>query len=269
MRNKGNFFKKHSPSFYFGVVMIFLVILMAVMGMIKTPYDASELNLSLKNQGPSLRHWFGCDNFGRDVMSRVMEGTSTSVFIALMVVIIGAGFGTAIGAVTGYFGGWVDTVLMRLNDSLSSFPSVLLAMVIVAVVGGGRKNLIIALGIVFIPSFVRVVRAEVKVQKELDYVKNATLMGASKLRIIFLDILPNVRTTITASVLIGFQNAVLSEAGLSYLGLGVSPTDPSLGRMLSEAQSYLLFAPWYALAPGLTIFMLTLGLGLVSHSIKD
>ncbi len=268
MSKKGIFGKKNSPSYYIGVVMILLVVFMAIMGMVKTPYDASELNLSLKNQGPSLAHWFGCDNFGRDVLSRVMEGTSTSVFIAVCVVLIGAGIGTAIGAITGYFGGWVDTVLMRLNDSLSSFPSVLLAMVIVAVVGGGRKNLIIALGIVFIPSFVRVVRAEVKVQKELDYVKNATLMGASKIRIIFMDILPNIRTTISASILIGFQNAVLSEAGLSYLGLGVSPTDPSLGRMLKEAQSYLLFAPWYAIAPGLTIFMLTLGLGLVSHSLK-
>ncbi len=265
---KGRFLQKHSPSFYVGTIMILLVVLMAVMGLVKTPYNASELNLSLKNQGPSWSHWFGCDNFGRDVLSRVMEGTSTSVMIAVCVVIIGAGFGTAIGAITGFYGGWVDTILMRLNDSLSSFPSVLLAMVIVAVVGGGRKNLIIALGIVFIPSFVRVVRAEVKVQKELDYVKNATLMGAGKMRIIFMDILPNVRTTIAASLLIGFQNAVLSEAGLSYLGLGVSPTDPSLGRMLSEAQSYLLFAPWYAIAPGLTIFMLTLGLGLVSHSIK-
>ncbi len=267
MNNK-IFTKKHSPSFYVGVIMILLVVVMAVMGLVRTPYNASELNISLKNQGPSWAHWFGCDNFGRDVLSRVMEGTSTSVMIAVCVVIIGAGIGTAIGAITGFYGGWLDIVLMRLNDSLSSFPTVLLAMVIVAVVGGGRKNLIIALGIVFIPSFVRVVRAEVKVQKELDYVKNATLMGASKLRIIFLDILPNIKTTIIASLLIGFQNAVLSEAGLSYLGLGVSPTDPSLGHMLSEAQSYLLFAPWYAIAPGLTIFILTLGLGLVSHSIK-
>ena len=132
-------------------------------------------------------------------------------------------------------------------------------------IGPGTYNLILALGIVFIPSFARVVRSEVLVQKELDYVKNAKLMGASNLRILVLHILPNIRPVLATSLLVGFQNAVLSEAGMSYLGLGVTQPDPSLGRMLSEAQGYLWNAPWYALAPGVTILAFTLGLGLVSR----
>ena len=177
---------------------------------------------------------------------------------------IGAFVGSFLGAITAYYGGILDAVIMRVTDVLASFPSVLLAICFVAVIGTGTYNLILALGIVFIPSFIRVVRSEVLVQKELDYVKNAKLMQAGNLRILVLHILPNIRPVLMTSLLVGFQNAVLSEAGMSYLGLGVTQPDPSLGRMLSEAQGYLWNAPWYALAPGLTILALTLGLGLVS-----
>ena len=141
----------------------------------------------------------------------------------------------------------------------------LLAIVFVAVVGPGKYNLILALGITFIPSFARVVRGEVLVQKQLDYVRNAKLMGAGDMRILLFHILPNIKTALSTALLVGFQNAVLSEAGMSYLGLGVTQPDPSLGRMLSEAQSYLWSAPWYALAPGLTILALTLGIGLIGR----
>ena len=171
--------------------------------------------------------------------------------------------------VSAYYGGFLDAVLMRFTDVLAAFPSVLLAICLVAVIGPGTWNLILALGIVFIPSFVRVVRSEVLVQKELDYVKNAKLTGAGDVRILLFHIVPNIRPVLLTSLLVGFQNAVLSEAGMSYLGLGVTQPDPSLGRMLAEAQSYLWFAPWYALAPGLTILALTLGIGLVSIARKD
>lgn len=256
--------KKLNYNLIIGYIMIGVVLLMAVTGLFFTPYPVNEMNVLEKNQAPSLYHLFGTDQFGRDIFSRVLEGTSVSFFIALCVVLVGAFFGTLTGAVTAYFGGWIDAVIMRINDVLAAFPSVLLAICFVAVIGPGTWNLIAALGIVFIPSFTRVVRSEVLVQKELDYVRNARLMGASPLRILVLHILPNLRPVLTTSVLVGFQNAVLSEAGMSYLGLGVTQPDPSLGRMLSEAQGYLWNAPWYALAPGLTIVTLTLGLGLVS-----
>jgi peptide/nickel transport system permease protein len=260
---------KYAKSFRAGIIMVAVILVFAIIGLCWTPYDVNEMSYIAKNSAPSLSHPFGTDNFGRDVLSRVMQGASLSFLIAVAVVGTGAVIGTVIGALTGYFGGIVDTVLMRVNDALSAFPSVLLALVIIAVIGNGKYNLILALGIVFIPSYVRVVRGEVLKQKELDYVKNMKLMGASDLHIIFADILPNIRTALTASILIGFQNAVLAEAGMSYLGLGVTPPDPSLGRMLSEAQSCLIYAPWYAIAPGLTILFLTLGLGFVSHGLAE
>lgn len=257
--------KKISKTRLVGIIMVALVLALAIIGLFRTPYDVTEMDVTMKNKAPSLAHLFGTDNFGRDVLSRVMQGASTSFFIAFCVVAVGAVIGTIIGALTGYFGGVVDAVLMRVNDALAAFPSVLIALVVIAVTGSGKYNLVLALGIAFIPSFVRVVRSEMLVLKELDYVKNLKLMRAGNLRIIFLDILPNMRTVISSSLLIGFQNAVLSEAGMSYLGLGVTPPDPSLGRMLSEAQSYIIFAPWYAIAPGVTILLLTLGLGFISH----
>lgn len=256
--------RKRNWNFMFGCLLVGIVLLMAVVGLFYTPYPVNEMNVLYKNQPPSSAHWFGTDQFGRDIFSRVLEGTSVSFFIAACVVGIGAVVGTIIGAVTAYFGGWPDAILMRVNDVLAAFPSVLLAICLVAVIGPGTWNLVLALGIVFIPSFTRVVRSEVLVQKELDYVKNAKLMGASHFRILVIHMLPNLRSVLSTSLLVGFQNAVLSEAGMSYLGLGVTQPDPSLGRMLSEAQGYLWNAPWYALAPGLTILALTLGLGLLN-----
>ncbi len=248
-----------------GYMLISAVLIFAFVGLFYTPYPPNEMNLLAKNDAPSMEHLFGTDNFGRDVFSRVMEGASTSFIIAFCVVAVGAVIGTFIGSVTAYYGGWLDEAVMRLNDMLAAFPSVLLAIVFVAVVGPGKYNLILALGITFIPSFARVVRGEVLVQKQLDYVRNAKLMGAGDMRILLFHILPNIKTALSTALLVGFQNAVLSEAGMSYLGLGVTQPDPSLGRMLSEAQSYLWSAPWYALAPGLTILALTLGIGLIGR----
>lgn len=256
--------QKVNYSLIIGYMLIFLVVVMALVGLFYTPYPANEMNALEKNQPPSFSHLFGTDQFGRDIFSRVLEGASTSFFIAVSVVLIGALVGGFLGAVTAYYGGMLDAVIMRVTDVLAAFPSVLLAICFVAVIGAGTYNLIVALGIVFIPSFARVVRSEVLVQKELDYVKNAKLMGAGNLRILVFHILPNISPVLRTSLLVGFQNAVLSEAGMSYLGLGVTQPDPSLGRMLSEAQGYLWNAPWYALAPGLTILALTLGIGLVS-----
>lgn len=256
--------RKLNYNLIIGYTLVAIVGFASVLGLFYTPYPPNEMNVMLQNQSPSLLHLFGTDNFGRDVFSRVLEGASTSFFIALCVVAIGALLGTVIGALTAYYGGWLDEIVMRLNDVLAAFPGVLLAIVFVAVIGPGTYNLILALGIIFIPSFARLVRGEVLVQKQLDYVRNAKLMGASDFRILAFHILPNIRPAMKTALLVGFQNAILSEASMSYLGLGVTQPDPSLGRMLSEAQSYLWTAPWYVLAPGLTILFLTLGIGLLS-----
>lgn len=257
--------KTNSKSFIIGSVLIGLILVFVIVGIFYTPYDPNEMNGLLKNAAPSLAHPFGTDNFGRDIFSRCMEGAGTTLFVALITVSIGTIFGTIIGAISGYFGGILDELFMRIIDVLLAFPSILLALVFVSVLGTGTYNIILALGILFIPSFARVVRSEFITMKELDYVKNAKLMGASNFRIMFVHILPNTFPILVSAVTIGFNNAILAEAGMSYLGLGVQPPDASLGRMLSEAQTYLFTAPWYAIAPGIIIVITVLGFSLMNE----
>lgn len=260
-----DYLKNKSLSFKIGMVLVIFVFIIVITGIFYTPYPPNKMNGLEKNIAPSLRHLFGTDNFGRDIFSRVMEGSRTTFFVAIVTVLIGAVVGTFIGAVTGYFGGWIDEVLMRINDGLTSFPSILLALVFISVLGTGKYNIIAALGVIFIPSFARVMRSEFITIKQTDYVKNARLMGAGHFRIMFVHILPNTIPILMSSITIGFNNAVLAEAGMSYLGLGIQPPDASLGRMLSEAQTYLLSAPWYAIAPGIMIIVTILGFSLISE----
>ena len=256
-------------NFKAGLIITAVVVLIAVTGCFVTPYPSTEMNMSLKFSAPSPAHIMGCDNYGRDIFSRVMEGIRNTLFIALGTVAIGTFFGVLIGAVCGYFGGRIDSILMRINDVMFSFPSILLALVIVSILGTGDFNVVVALGIAFIPSFARIVRAEYKKNAALDYVQSAALFGAGHMRIIFVHILPNILPVLLSAVMIGFNNAVLAEAGLSYLGIGVQPPEASLGRMLSEAQSYMFTAPWYAIFPGLAIAVMVLGFALVAEGISE
>lgn len=257
--------KRFELNFVIGMILISIALLLCVVGLFYTPYDPNAMSAALKNKAPSLQHWFGTDYMGRDILSRVMDGAGTTFLVGVATVLIGATFGSLIGAVTGYFGGIADEIMMRVNDSIAAFPSILLALVFVSVIGTGKYNIILALGILFIPSFARVMRSEFKRQGQMDYVKNARLMGASDVRIMFVHILPNTRAILFSSVTIGFNNAILAEAGMSYLSLGVQPPDASLGRMLSEAQGYLLNAPWFAIFPGLMIVITVLGFSLVNE----
>lgn len=247
-----------------GVMLLFILI-----GFFWTPYDPEAMDATQKFAGMSLHHPFGCDNFGRDILSRVMKGAGTTFLVALGTVLIGTVSGIAIGAFTGYFGGVIDEVLMRIIDAIFAFPSVLLALVFISLLGTGTVQVVLALGIAFIPSFARIVRSEFLKYKNMDYVKNARLQGASHLRIMFVHILPNTVGVLLSSVMIGFNNAVLAEAGMSYLGIGVQPPEPSLGRMLSEAQSFLFRVPNYALAPGIVIILLVLGFSLLGDAWKQ
>ncbi len=260
--------KKWNYNLTIGLILTTIVVLMALVGHFWTPYGPTDMNSMLKNAAPSLAHPFGNDNFGRDILSRIMNGMGTTCFVALCTVGIGVVFGTIIGAITGFFGGWLDEIIMRLNDALSAFPSVLLALIFISLLGPGRTNIIFALGILFIPSFARIVRSEIIRYKELEFVKSARVMGAGKLRIIFVHILPNALVSMLTSATVGFNNAVLAEASMSYLGLGVQPPEPSLGLMLSDAQAFLQIAPWYAIFPGLTIVMIILGFSMISEGLR-
>ena len=260
--------KKANGFMIAGGVITALMAALIIVGFFWTPYSTTGMSRD-KFLAPCASHLLGTDNLGRDLLSRIMEGAGSTFFIALCVVLIGGIVGTVIGCLTGYFGGMADAVLMRVCDAITAFPSILLALVLIAVFGTGKYRIILILGILFIPSFARVVRGEVAKQRNLNYVASAKLMGASDFRIIFLHILPNTFQVLFPILTIGFNNAVLAEASMSYLGIGVRPPDASLGRMLSESQGYLAKAPWYALCTGLAIVLMILGLSLLSEGIQQ
>lgn len=259
--------KKHSYNFILGIVLTVITVVPSIIGIFWTPYDSEQMNLSLKMTGPTFSHIMGCDDFGRDVFSRIMEGSSTTLLIGIGTVLIGCIIGTILGAFTGYYGGAIDELLMRIIDVMFSFPSILLALVIVALLGSGKYQVIVALSIAFIPSYARIVRSEYIRIKQMDYVQAAKLAGASDIRVIFVHMLPNCVRVLISSVLIGFNNAVLAEAGLSFLGIGVQPPDASLGSMLSDAQTYLFSKPGLAIAPGITLIIMVLGIALLGKEI--
>ena len=251
-----------------GLILTGFLTVFIILGFFWTPYDPTAME-SKKFLAPSLQHLMGTDNFGRDIFSRVLKGAGTTFGIAVATVTIGAVLGTLVGALTGFFGGVVDDVLMRINDALTAFPSILLALVIISILGPGSKyNVVLALGAVFIPSFARVTRTAFAGLRDVNYVKSARLMGASNSRILWVHILPNIMNVLLPAITIGFNNAVLAEASMSYLGIGVTPPDASLGYMLSEAQSMLTRAPWYALSTGLTIILLVFGVGLIGEGLQ-
>ena len=252
-----------------GLILTAAITFVILLGIFWTPYDPEMMQGSLKLKGPSLAHWFGTDQFGRDVLSRVVRGAGSTFLIGVGTTLIGGIGGMILGAVTGYFGGWLDEILMRVNDAAAAFPSVLLALVMISLWGSGTYKVMLALGIAFIPSFARIVRGEFMRLRETDYVLSARLIGVKTPRILFVHILPNILPALLSALAIGFNNAVLAEAGMSYLGIGVQPPDASLGRMLSEAQTYLSGAPWCAVFPGVFLVLLVLGVGLLGEGILD
>ena len=262
MKKKGNLF------LYIGGGISTIMTALIVLGFFWTPYDPTALDASAKFQPPSAAHIMGTDNFGRDIFSRVMAGAGSTLFVAAGTVAIGTVIGTVVGALTGYFGGWIDEILMRINDALAAFPSILLTLVLVSILGNERKHLMLALGIVFIPSYARIVRSEFARARSQNYVKSAQLMGASTARILFVHILPTVWQILVSAITIGFNNAVLAEAAMSYLAIGVSPDEASLGYMLSESQSILGAAPWYAFGTGGVIVLLILGVSLIGEGLQ-
>ena len=252
-----------------GLIMAGVMLTLIVVGMFWTPYDPAAMSVGGKFEPPSLAHLMGTDNFGRDIFSRVLQGMGSTFLIALVTVVVGGAAGILVGALTGYFGGIVDDALMRLNDAMTAFPSILLALVIISLLGpDNRYNVVIALALVFIPSFARVSRTAFAALRDVNYVKSARLMGATPARILVVHILPNTMQVLLPAITIGFNNAVLAEASMSFLGIGATPPEASLGYMLSEAQSLFMSAPWYALGAGGTIILLVFSVGLIGEGLQ-
>lgn len=257
--------KKMNKKLLMGYVILALIILMAFVSLFYTPYGPEQMDRDARFEAPSFNHLLGTDNFGRDIFSRVMVGTRVSLCIAGSSIVLSLITGIVLGAVLGYFGSFADKIIIRILDAIASFPSMLLALICVSVMGTGVKSMITALYIAFIPSFTRIVRAEYLKEKNAEYVLNARLMGAGAFRIIFVHILPGLKSVIISAAIVGFNNAVMAESSLSYLGLGIQPPKASLGKMLAYAQSSLVNAPW-CIAPGGVLILIILSAGLINEA---
>lgn len=252
-----------------GLVVIGLLGVLALFGPTIAPYGAADIDIANRLKGPSGAHWFGTDEFGRDVLSRVIVGARVSVQVAAIAVGISLVAGVLIGLVAGYYGRAVDTVLMRLMDVLFAFPAILLAIAILAVLGPGLSNAMIAIGVVFTPIFARITRASVLTVREEVYVRAARSLGASDARLIALHVLPNVLAPVIVQTSISLAFAILNEAALSFLGLGVQPPRPSWGRMLFDGRGFVRQAWWMAVFPGAAIFVTVLAFNVVGDALRD
>lgn len=261
--------RKYSASLVLGASFIALLLAMMLVSLFYTPHGVNAMNIAGRLQGPSWSHWLGTDNFGRDVLSRVMAGAQTAFMVGAVSVAIGLAGGLIVGTLAGYAGGWLDELLMRGTDALLAFPGILIALLLVTIYKPGMFQTMLAIGILSLPSFARVIRSGVLQHREADYVKAARGIGAGHANLIFVQILPNIASSIVTTAALSFSAAILVEAALSYLGLGVQPPDPSWGRMLNESQSYLGKAPWFTLAPGIAITLTVLGFNLLGDGIRD
>ncbi len=251
------------------LVVLALLAIAAIFGRALAPYEINQVNVTDRLQPPSGEHWFGTDELGRDVFSRVLAAARVSVQVGLIAVGIALVAGVSLGLVAGFYGGRVDDVVMRAMDMLFAFPAILLAMAILAVLGPGFVNAMIAIGIVYTPIFARITRASVLTIREEVFVRAARSLGASDLRLLRLHVLPNVLGPIIVQTSLSLAFAILSEAALSFLGLGIQPPDPSWGRMLFEGRGFVEQAWWMGVFPGLAIFVTVLSFNLVGDALRD
>lgn len=251
-----------------GYVIIGVILVLGIISIFYTPYDVYEMNTSVRSQAPSMAHLFGTDNFGRDILSRAMVGARFTLLVSGSTVILATVISIVLGLACGYIGGMFDEIVMRVMDAINSFPSILIALVMVSVLNYGKLTIIPALVIMFIPSFTRIVRTGTLQYKNAEFVLCNKVYGDSDLRILFVHILPNIYPLLLSSVVIGLSNAILAESSMSYLGLGIQPPIPSWGRMLKEAQDIIFSTPWAALAPGMMIVMTIVGLNCIGEGIR-
>ncbi|WP_173915425.1 ABC transporter permease [Halobacillus sp. Marseille-Q1614] len=252
-----------------GFIGIGVVVLIGLLAPVIAPYSPEQMFEAHVMEGPSQKFLFGTDEFGRDIFSRIVYGAQVSLQVGLIAVGIGAGLGLVFGLISGFFQGKVDQVIMRIMDVFFAFPDILLALTIVAVLGPSLTNTMIAIGIVFMPVFTRVVRGTVISVKENEYISNAVAIGVSPIKIIIKHITPNIMAPFIVQVTLGLSGAILTEAALSFLGLGVQPPNPSWGVMLNDGRALMEFAPWTILFPAGAIVATIFCFNLFGDSLRD
>ncbi|GAB4524787.1 MAG: ABC transporter permease [Anaerolineae bacterium] len=253
-----------------GLVIIVFFLVFSVLGVLEaTPYPILEQHPVDRLQAPSANYLLGTDQFGRDMFSRLMKGGANSLQVAFFSVALATLFGSGIGILSGYIGGWFDTTMMRLMDMLFAFPGLLLALLVVTVLGPGLNNTVFAIAVVYTPIFARVARGPVLALKETEFVTAARCIGARDRRILLRHVIPNLQTVLIVQVTLALSWALITEAGLSFLGLGTQPPEPSWGLMLSSNRALAEIAPWLILYPGLAIMLLVLAFNLLGDSLRD
>lgn len=252
-----------------GGLLVLTLLLAAALAPLVSPYDPAALDYDAVLRGPSAAHWLGTDSVGRDMLSRLLYGARVSLLVGLTAMTVSVLVGATVGLVAGYAGGWADEATMRLVDVFLAFPTVLLAIAIVAVLGAGAGNLILALGLTGWTEIARVVRAEVLAKKHLEYVEAARALGVPPVRIGLVHLLPNVIAPVIVLATLGVGTAIVAEAGLSFLGLGVQPPDASWGTILADGRSSLRQAPHVTTFAGLAIMLTVLGLSFLGDGLRD
>ncbi len=252
-----------------GSIFLALVFGAALMGSVWTPYDPLAPDFLNRFGAPSARHPMGTDEWGRDVLSRILVGARTSVLVAAATVVFAVGFGTLAGGIAGYFGGWLDRIAMMLTDALLAFPGLLLALAIMAIAGPSELGVIVALSLSYAPSVLRLVRGTVLSVREKEFVEASRAVGDGSFRTLFAHVLPNCTAPLIVMGTALFGSALLAESALSFLGLGVPPPAPTWGNMLSEARGSFIEAPWLAIFPGLCISLALLGINVFGDALRD
>jgi len=252
-----------------GMVIIGVLLLMALLAPIVAPYDPIIQEILKRRQGLSSEHWLGLDDLGRDILSRIIFGSRFSLQVGVVSVSLAIIVGAIVGAASGYLGGWVDTVMMRLMDIMLAFPALLLAIAIVTILGPGLLNMLYAIAIVSIPAYARIVRASVLSVKEQDYILAARSIGVPPLRLLFRNVFPNCLTPLIVQGTLGIGTAILDAAGLSFLGLGAQPPKPEWGAMLGQGRYSMFTAPHIVVFPGIAIMLTVLGFNLLGDGLRD
>ncbi|GIO26639.1 nickel transporter permease [Ornithinibacillus bavariensis] len=252
-----------------GLIIILILMITALFAPLIATHDPTVQSIPNRYQAPSSEHILGTDELGRDIFSRIVFGTRISIQIGLIAVGISMVVGVFLGAVAGYFGKWVDQIVMRFIDIMMAFPSILLAIALVAVLGPNLRNAMIAVGIVGVPQFARIVRSAVLSVKETEFIEAARAIGGKHGRILFGHVLPNSMAPIIVQATLGIGTAILDAAGLSFLGLGAQPPTPEWGAMLSDGRAAIQHAPWVVAFPGLAIFLFVLGFNLFGDGLRD